>query len=245
MSENNSKSALKEAPNKGNLAVREAGNSSKAEGGKASGNFSVDEQEVSSGLAKTSLNDNPQLTKDITQTTPASNEGSVRSKGDLAKDDKSTNVGSRYSFRRNGPVDSEDGSESSSSDSSSSNSDNQPKRSGKVKLNENGKQFQYSYMGQRKEGDPGVAIVRTNKNLVVSRNSKKGTAERLWWDQTDAWAHRWIGLASDDSDKNDDGAWATVHLPKTHWKKRKALEMMKAKEKEENEKGIANKKRKV
>lgn len=92
-------------------------------------------------------------------------------------------------------------------------------------------------IGQRKPGQPGVALLRTNSKLVNFKNKKE--AELLWWEQTDAWAHRWGAAASmPTSNKGgDDDAWAAVHLPKVHWKKRKALEESKMKEQEEGSDG--------
>lgn len=92
-------------------------------------------------------------------------------------------------------------------------------------------------IGQRKPSQPGVALLRTNPKLVNFKNKKE--AERLWWEQTDAWAPRWGAAASmPTSNKGgDDDAWAAVHLPKVHWKKRKALEESKMKEQEEGSDG--------
>ena len=83
-------------------------------------------------------------------------------------------------------------------------------------------------IGVRKVGDPGVALIRTNPKLVNFKNTTE--AERMWWEQTEVFAHRWGGPVT--KGKGND-AWATIHLPKVHWKTRKALEERKKKEAEE------------
>jgi hypothetical protein len=71
---------------------------------------------------------------------------------------------------------------------------------------------------RRKTGDSGVAVSSRNPVLVEKYGNAK-EARRLWWEQTDASAHRW-GV-SDASEENME--WVTQHYPKTHWKTRKAL----------------------
>ncbi|KAF1973110.1 hypothetical protein BU23DRAFT_568642 [Bimuria novae-zelandiae CBS 107.79] len=104
-----------------------------------------------------------------------------------------------------------------------------------------GKDSNDGYRGKRRQGPPGVAIVKRNKKLVNYSNHKDAT--RLWWEQTDAFVHRWGGS---DTSTDDDGEWANVHLPKTHWKTRKALaERKELKEELEEEDMLTLKKRKV
>lgn len=118
----------------------------------------------------------------------------------------------------------------------------QPKPSMKVTTKE-GHNVQRDHFGQLKVGNPGVAISYFNIELNNFTNRKE--ADRLWWEQTDSWAARWDGTDSDDEGGT---AWASVHLPKTHWKKCDALEKRKKLEEEaleEASKGPKTKKRKM
>ncbi|KAJ4357391.1 uncharacterized protein N0V89_001966 [Didymosphaeria variabile] len=77
---------------------------------------------------------------------------------------------------------------------------------------------------RREIGDPGVAVPSTNRKLRDKNDLVE--SRRLWWEQTEVFAHRWGG--SDESE--DVMEWVNQYYPKTHWKTRKALEEKGAKE---------------
>jgi hypothetical protein len=71
---------------------------------------------------------------------------------------------------------------------------------------------------RRTISNPGVAVLRINPTLV-EKYGDANEARRLWWEQTNAFAHRWGD--SDEREQNMD--WVTQHYLKTHWKTRKTL----------------------
>ena len=118
-----------------------------------------------------------------------------------------------------------------------------PKPSMKVTIKK-GHNVQRGHFSQLKVGNPGVAVPYVNIERVNHTNRKE--ADRLWWEQTDAWAARCEGPDVDDEGDTD---WASVHLPKTHLEKRDALGKRKKLEEEapeeETTKGPKTKKRKM
>ncbi|KAL1611941.1 hypothetical protein SLS60_000164 [Paraconiothyrium brasiliense] len=70
---------------------------------------------------------------------------------------------------------------------------------------------------RRKLGDPGVAVATTNRKLRHKHDLKE--SRRLWWEQTEEFAHRW----GNGDESEDDMEWVNQYYPKTHWKTRKAI----------------------